>query len=173
MKLYRFSPIKKEEELLEAIKHVHFACFGLCKKVFGKHLPVAGNISVFCHYDEEYSFLLELRKKLTKESDNFNQKYFRLHDPINIPAHEDVPETTYTYLYVRRPDQYRGQVGDADFVLDDEKYAEFRKKLLNNPRINGVKIFDRPDLNMIELSDPDTDALVYVESSSCQISRNH
>ena len=33
MKLYRFSPIKNEEELLEAIKHTHFACFELCKKL--------------------------------------------------------------------------------------------------------------------------------------------
>lgn len=164
MKLYRFSPIKNEEELLEAITHTHFACFELCKKAFDKYFPVAGNIGVFCHYDDEYKFLTELRKKLTEESDNLNQKYFRLHSPIVIPAHEDVPETTYTYLYIRRPDQYRAQVGDVDFVIDDEKYIELKKSLQNGSQINGAKIFDRPDLDMVELSDPDNDALAYVST---------
>ena len=28
--------------------------------------------------------------------------------------------------------------------------------------MNGAKIFDRPDLDMVELSDPDIDALAYV-----------
>ena len=164
MKLYRFSPIKNEEELLEAIKHTHFACFELCKKAFDKYFSVAGNMGIFCHYDDEYKFLTELRKKLTEESDNLNQKYFRLHSPIVIPAREDVPETTYTYLYIRRPDQYRAQIGDVDFILDDEKYIELKKSLQNGSQVNGAKIFDRPDLDMVELSDPDTDALAYIST---------
>ena len=164
MKLYRFSPIKNERELLEAIKHTHFTCFELCKKVFGKYLSVAGNIGIFCHYDEEYKFLTKLREELTEQSDNFNQKYFRLHSPVIIPAHKDVPKTTYTYLYIRRPDQYRAQVGDVDFVLDDEKYIELKKSLQSGSQINGAKIFDRPDLDMVELSDPDTDALAYIST---------
>ena len=164
MKLYRFSPIKNEKELLEAIKHKHFACFELCKKAFGKYLPVAGNMGIFCHYDDEYKFLTKLREELTEQSDNFNQKYFRLHNPIIIPAHGDVPETTYTYLYIRRPDQYRAQTGHVDFVLDDEKYIELKKSLQSGSQINGAKIFDRPDLDMVELSDPDTDALAYIST---------
>lgn len=164
MKLYRYSPIKNEEELLEAIKHTHFACFELCKKAFDKYFPVAGNMGMFCHYDNEYKLLTELRKKLTEESDNLNQKYFRLHDPIVIPVRGDILETTYTYLYIRRPDQYRAQVGDVDFVIDDEKYIELKKSLQSGPQINGAKIFDRPDLDMVELSDPDTDALAYVST---------
>ncbi len=130
MKLYRFSPIKSEQELLEAIKHTHFACFELCKKAFDKYFPVAGNMGVFCHYDDEYKFLIELRKKSTEESDNLNQKYFRLHNPIVIPARGDVPETIYTYLYIRRPDQYRAQVGDVDFVIGDKEYGELQKFLI-------------------------------------------
>ena len=149
---------------MKAIKHTHFACFELCKKALGKYLPVAGNMGVFCHYDDEYAFLTKLRKELTEQSDNFNQKYFRLHNPIIIPVREDVPETIYTYLYIRRPDQYRAQVGDVDFVLDDGKYAELKKSLQNSSQINGAKIFDRPDLDMVELSDPDIDALAYVST---------
>ncbi|MCR4327946.1 MAG: hypothetical protein NUV53_00305 [Patescibacteria group bacterium] len=164
MKLYRFSPIKNEKELIEAIKHTHFACFELCNKAFGKYLPVAGNMGIFCHYDDEYKFLTKLRQELTEQSDNFNQKYFRLHNPIIISAHEDVSETTYTYLYIRRPDQYRAQVGDVDFIIDDEKYTELKKSLQSGSQINGAKIFDRPDLDMVELSDPDTDALAYIST---------
>ena len=164
MKLYLFSPIKNEQELLEAIKHTHFACFELCKKTFNKYFPVAGNMGIFCHYDSEYKFLTELRKKLTEESGNLNQKYFRLHNPIVIPARGDVPKTTYTYLYIRRPDQYRAQVGDVDFVIGDKEYTELKKSLQKGSQINGAKIFDRPDLDMVELSDPDIDALAYVST---------
>lgn len=164
MQLYRFSPIKDKKELFEAVKHVHFACFELCKQAFGVYLPVAGNMGVFCHYPDEYRFLTKLREELTKQSDNFNQKYFRLHEPIIIPAKDGVPETAYTYLYIRRPDQYRAQAGDVDFVLEDEKYDELKKSLSTGAEINGAKIFDRPDLDMIELSNPDIDALAYIST---------
>ncbi|HEX8762551.1 MAG TPA: GrpB family protein [Candidatus Saccharimonadales bacterium] len=85
MKLYRFSPIQNKEELLEAITFVHLACNYLCRQSFGEYLPNAGNIGIFCHYDDEYEQLTTLRKEMTEESDNVNQKYFRLHEPIIIP----------------------------------------------------------------------------------------
>ncbi len=164
MKLYRFSPIENKDQLIEAIKHTHFACFELCKKAFGKYLPVAGNMGVFCHYDNEHKFLIKLREEMATSSDNLNQKYFRLHEPIVIPARGDIPETIYTYLYIRRPDQYRAQVGDVDFVTDDQGYAELKKSLQNGSVINGAKVFDRPDLDMVELSNPDIDALAYIST---------
>lgn len=162
MKFYRFSPIKTEEELLKAIEHIHFSCFGLCKQSFGKHLPVAGNVGVFCHYDEEYNFLIETRKKLTEASDNPNKKYFLLHNPIVIPAKGDVPETTYTHLYIRKPDPYRAQVGDIDFILEEPDYSELKNSLLGEKKVKGLRVFERPDLDMVELYDPDNDALGYV-----------
>ncbi len=162
MKLYRFSPIKNESELLEAITHVHFACFELCKQAFSTYLPVAGNMGVFCHYDEEYKSLIELRKQLTEDSDNLNQKYFRLYKPIVIPAKGDVPETTYTYLYIRKPDPYRHHVGDVDFVLEESQYEELKKSLQEGKVMKGARVFERPDLDMVELYNPDVDALGYV-----------
>lgn len=164
MKLYRFSPIENKEQLIEAIAHTHFKCFELCKMAFGKYLPVAGNMGIFCHYDIEYQLLTKLREEMTEASDNLNQKYFRLHEPIVIPAKGDIPETTYTYLYIRRPDQYRAQVGDVDFVLSDEEYSKLKTSLQNGSQVNAARIFDRPDLDMIELSDPDIDALAYVSN---------
>jgi len=165
MKLYRFSPIQDELQLLEAIKHIHFSCYKLCKQSMGKYLPNAGNIGVFCHYDDEYKLLTNIRRRLTEPSNNPNQKYFRLHQPIVVPAQNDVPETTHTHLYIRRPDPYRHHIGDIDFYLEPEKYAELKQSLLAGKKIRGARVFERTDLDMIELYDPDIDALGYISTN--------
>lgn len=164
MKSYKFSPIRNEKQLLKAIKYTHFSCYELCKNSFGEYLPNAGNIGIFCHYDEEYKFLTALRISLTEPTDNINQKYFRLHKPIVIKAKGQFPETTYTYLYIRKPDPYRHQVGDVDFYLEPEKYAQLKMEMIGGKKIDGARIFERPDLDMIELHNPDIDALGYVST---------
>lgn len=166
MKLYRFSPIETKEKLVEAIGHTHFACFKLYKLALGKYLPVAGNMGIFTHYEEEFKLLTRFREELTETSDNLNQKYFRFHTPLVIPAKGDVPETIYHYLYIRRPDQYRAQVGDIDFVVSNGEYKQLKDSLLGGANINGARIFDRPDLDMIELSNPDIDALAYLSTQA-------
>lgn len=165
MQNYSFSPIKNHAELIEAITFTHFACYQLCKQSFAKYFPNAGNIGIFCQYDDEYEFLTKLRKELTEESDNVNQKYFRLHQPIIITAKDDVPETTYTHLYIRKPDPYRHQVGDVDFFLEEKEYTALKLSMLNGKQIKGARIFDRADLDMIELYDPDVDALGYISTN--------
>ena len=115
-----------------------------------------------CHYGDEYQFLTQLRKQLPEESDNINQKYFRLHKALVIPAQNDIPETTYTFLYVRKPDPYRSHVGDVDFVLEEDKYQELKKSLQDGTSIKGARMFERFDLDMVELYDPDIDTLGYV-----------
>lgn len=164
MKLYRFSPIKTESALQEAIKHVHFECYKLCMQSLGYYLPNAGNIGIFCHYDEEYEILTKIRKEITELSDNFNQKYFRLFQPIVIPVKNNVPETTYTHLYIRKPDPYRFHVGDVDFYMDPEKYKELKQSILTGKKIKGARVFQRADLDMIELFEPDIDALAYIST---------
>lgn len=166
MKLYRFSPMNNKEQLIEAVKYIHFACYKLCKQSFGKDLPNAGNVGVFCHYDNEYEQLTAIRSELTEPSDDPNQKYFKLHEPIIIPATEDVPKTTYTHLYVRKPDPYRHHVGDIDFYLESEQYTELKQSLLDGKTIEGARVFPRNDLDMIELYDPDVDALGYVSTNT-------
>ena len=52
MKQYRFSPIKNKSELLNAIAYTHFACHALCKQTFGHYVPIAGNIGIFCHFED-------------------------------------------------------------------------------------------------------------------------
>lgn len=166
MKLYRFSPIQYQAQLEEAIKHIHLACFQLCKQALGHYLPVAGNVGVFCHYDDEFAFLTELRKKLTEETNNFNQKYFRLHVPIVIPVKGDMPETIYEYLYIRQPDPYRSHVGDVDFVLDQKEYKVMKQSLLAGQKVKGARASNAGGLDMIELFDPDVDALGYITTST-------
>lgn len=160
-KQYKFSPIKTERELFEAIEYTHFMCFELCKKAFGKYFPVAGNIGIFCHYDSEFESLTKLRKELTEESRNWNQKYFYLHKPITISAKDDVPETTYRYLYVRKPD-YHTQVGDVDFVISTEEHQKLKDISFLKNKINNIEILYRPDLDMIRISNPDVDTLAYM-----------
>jgi hypothetical protein len=164
MKLYRFSPIQDQSQLFEAIKHTHFECYKLCKQSFGYYLPNAGNIGIFCHYDVEYEKLISIRQELTKASDNPNQKYFELLKPLAISAEGGVPEAVYTHLYIRRPDPYRHQIGDVDFYLEPQAYLELKTSLQYGKKMKGARVFDRPDLDMIELYDPDVDALGYVST---------
>lgn len=166
MKLYRFSPIEDKEQLLEAIKYAHFACHKLCKQSIGTYLPNAGNMGVFCHYDDEYEQLVAIREEITETSDNPDQKYFKLHEPIVVAAQDNVPETTYTHLYIRRPDPYRHHVGDVDFYLEKQQYDELKQSLVDGKQISGARVFPRNDLDMIELYDPDIDALGYVSTNT-------
>ncbi|HOZ36519.1 MAG TPA: hypothetical protein PLR18_01680 [bacterium] len=158
MKLYRFSPIENQDQLLQAIKYTHFVCHELCRKILYKYLFNFGNIGIFCHYDQEYELLTKISEELTDSTGSFNQKYFRLHQPMVIPAEGNVPETTYTHLYIRRPDSAKPQVGDVDFFLEPAEYA----KLKNQSNLKGVRPLNRPDLDLIGLHDPDIDALAYV-----------
>jgi hypothetical protein len=166
MKLYRFSPITDKKQLLEAIQYVHVACHRLCRQSFSEYLPVAGNVGIFCHYDSEYEQLTTLRQELTEPSDNVNQKYFRLHEPIVVPAQDGIPEATYSYLYIRKPDPYRAHVGDVDFFVGIDRYAGLKQSLENGEVIAGARLFPRADLDMIELFNPDVDVLGYVSTAT-------
>ena len=104
------------------------------------------------------------KKKLTEDSENFNQKYFRLHKPIVIPAQDGVPETTYEFLYIRKPDPYRHHVGDIDFYLEETEYQKIKQSLEAGQVLPGARIFPGPHLDMIELYHPDSDVLAYVST---------
>ncbi len=166
MKLYRFSPIQSREELLEVVGHVHSSCNQLCKEALGNYLPNAGNVGIFCHYDEEYDHLLRLRKQLCEPSDNPNQKYFKLHEAIVIQANKHIPEGRYTHLYIRKPDIYRAQAGDVDFYLEQSEYINLKNRINNGEGISGARVFPRQDLDMIELFNPDIDALSYISTQA-------
>jgi len=154
--------IESEEQLLETIQHIHFTCFELCKKALGKHLPVAGNVGVFCHHQDEFEFLTKIRENLTDEKDNWNKKYYRLHAPIIIPKNGEAPEATYTHLYIRKPDNERSEAGDIDFVLKGEEFKKVINLAVSGQKINEVEISYRSDLNMVWLSSSGSDALPFI-----------
>lgn len=162
MKRFRFSPIKNQEELLKAVKYIHIESFKLCNQKLGYFLPVAGNIGVFCHDDEEFEFLTGIREKLTDYSANWNKKYFRLYQPLVIPATEGIPETSYTYLYIRKNDAEHDQVGDLDFYMEPSRYKELKQSLVLGKKIQGVEILDRPDLDLIQISDTNVDVVAFI-----------
>ncbi len=167
MQLYRFSPITREEKLFEAIRHIHVESNTLCHTLLGKYFPNSGNIGVFCHYENEYDFLTQVREQLTESSENPNQKYFQLHNPIVIEAIWSIPETLYTHLYIRKPDPYRHQAGDIDLFLEQDAYKTFKEDIQSGKMsIDGVRIFPRADLDMIELFHPDSDVLVYISTDN-------
>jgi hypothetical protein len=162
MKLYRFSPIASEAELLQAIEYMHAECNKLVFQTFGRYLPVRGCIGVFTHYDDEFESLTELRKRLTAPQPTYKNKYFKLYQPITASEKDGIPAATYDYLYIRRSDPYRSQVGDIDFVLPVEDHEKMKQTLDTDTFINGARLFGRPEENMIELWNPDVDVLPYV-----------
>lgn len=162
MKLYRFSPIMSEDGLREAIRYTHRACHKLCKESVGEYLPVSGNVGIFCHDYDEYEYLTNLRKELTDETPNYNGKYFPLKYPITIEADGDVPAATYSYLYIRKVDPYRSQVGDVDFVMPPTEQAAMKRGLTVGDFRKGARLFERLDENMIELWKPAYDVASYI-----------
>ena len=164
MAVFRFSPIKDKSELFKAMEYIHIECHRFLKQNLGYLLPVAGNIGVFCHYEDEFSRLIEIRKELTDVNNNWNQKYFKLHKPIVFPAKNDIPQTTYTYLYIRKPELSNAKVGDVDFYLESEKYKELKQSLLSGKITKGLKLFERPDLDLIRLYDPNFDVSSFIGS---------
>lgn len=163
MNQFRFSPIRSKEVMLAALEYIHVQSFRLCKENIGRILPVAGNIGIFCHYPDEFEYLTNLRKELT-ENRNWNNKYFKLRAPISMKAQGYIPQTTYTYLYIRRPEVEHTHVGDADFYLPPAEYEALKQEVKNGVYGGGVSMFERPDLDLVRLSDPAIDVSAFIGS---------
>ena len=164
MDSFRFSPIKDKITLFNAIEYLHFAAHRLCKQKLGYLLPIAGNLGIFCHYDDEFEELIEIRKELTDMNVNWNQKYFKLNKPLVIQAKDEIPTTSYTFLYIRKPETTHLQVGDIDFYVKPDVYIELKQLVKAGKFPKGVGLLERPNLDLIELLDPDIDVASYVGS---------
>jgi hypothetical protein len=93
---------------------------------------------------------------------DYNGKYLTLKRPITFPERGDVPAATYEYLYVRHVDPYQSQVSDVDFVMSEEDFERYKSMLDIAEFSHGMRLFGRPEENMIELWLPDRDMLYYV-----------
>ncbi len=151
------------KQLLETITKIHFESYQLCKEAFGRYFANAGNIGIFCHGDDEYGYLTKIREELTEPSNNPNQKYYTLKDPIIIPGKDAVPETTYKYLYIRKPDPsaYGQHSGDVDFYTDAE-YESLIKQVADG-LIPGAELYEQAGVGtLIQISNQNIEALAYI-----------
>lgn len=162
----RMNSIHNKEQLFKTLETIHFDCFQLCKKYFNRYFPVTGNIGVFCHSEDEYIFLTKLRTEMTYPSDNPDQKYFLLKNPIIMEQANSVPKTTYTHLYVRQPDPtpFGNHSGDVDFCLPTNEYNSLIQSVKNGGYPHGVAVYTQKGLELVELSDPTISALAYIST---------
>lgn len=163
--------IKNISELLQAINQIHFEGYLLCKQSFGRYFPNAGNIGIFCQSDEEYQLLTSMREELTMPSNNPNQKYFELYKPITIEPTNDLPETIYTHLYIRKPDpsEYGKHSGDIDFAVNEEEYSKLIELVRNN-EISGAHLYEQKGVGtMIEMESKEVKALSYISTSEMTV----
>ena len=105
---------------------------------------------VFSQNEGEYESFLAIAKELgeivkeTKMGPVFHV------DPIQTIAGD------LRIVKVRKPDSKRKERGDADFTVSD--YQNFKKEYLNKP---GFGIIERPEMEIIELIDPEFSAIAY------------
>lgn len=148
---------------------IHLDCCSLIKQTIGHYLPVAGNIGVFCQSDGEYEDFTRLAKELTFTSKNPDQKYFQLKVPITcIIENNDVPEMTYTHLYIRKPDltSYGKYLGDVDFVLSPKEYKILKDKVKDGKAAPGMEIYDRTGWDTIQITNPKINSVAYISTQS-------
>jgi len=107
-------------------------------------------VCLFSHSAQEYDDLLILTNTLGNV----------LQDTTTGPIINIAPMPTASgpvqILKIRKPDKSRPERGDADFTVSD--YLKFKSVYLDKP---GFNLIERPDFEMIELSDPSTDVLAY------------
>ncbi len=142
---------------------VHRDCHQLIKQSLGNYLPVAGNIGIFCQSDRECKTFSNLKKEITFLSDNPNQKYFQLREPIVIPNKNNIPEAKYTHLYIRKPDpsQFGKYLGDIDFIMQPTEYKKLKQKVVKGKIINA-SLFNRPKWDMIQITDPNISSVAFI-----------
>ena len=154
MQLYRFSPIKNEKQLREAVIYITEKTPELAKKIIGKTLPVK-SLTIFSHYPDEFGKLSEVTKIIGNFVNENNGPRVTLHEPIIVGGN------TITNLRIKKPDPYRMQVGCNDF--DVPEYVTFKNEYLSK-HSNNLRLIERKDYEMIEFFDPNFDVLAYVIS---------
>lgn len=165
-KLYKFSPIKNEQTLLDAAVYIIKEMRLLSGELLDASLPVK-SVKIFAHYPDEYDALKVILASLGESSlHTYTSDYVRLHKPITVDGEE------VTLLGIRIPDPYRLQVGCGDFSID-VNYDEFvQKYVTNDDPTSFVRKAVGHILNMTELWHPDKDVLGYVLAPDSEWSKD-
>ena len=151
-----------QEDLTHKLEYIYKGCKELLNLVMKKDYVSSGNIAIFAQSEDEFNILNDLKKQITKVSENPNQKYFELIEPITF-KHNDYPSDTFTHLYIRKfdPTDYGKYLGDIDFVCSDEEYKVLREQVQNG-LFNGAEIYGRPGWDNIQISSTDYGVLPYL-----------
>lgn len=154
------------DEVINILNQLHIESYELLKNEFNRFFPNAGNIGVFCQTNEEFDRLNKIKELITLKTDNTDQKYFPLIKPIVIPRIENIPETIYTHLYIRKPDPspYGKYRGDIDFYTIEEEINEIMTTLKNNPK-HGLEIYHQNGVgDLIQISNPQLQTVAYIST---------
>jgi len=152
-RLYRFSQIKTQEELVIAINYVAEKATELCYKITSQTYPI-DYLTIFSHYPEEFNFLKQTALEMGNLKSENHGPLVELSTPLKLTNGE------LKLLRIREPDPYRMQVGCSDFIVPD--YQEFKNQFLG--KSENLRLIERPDLELIEFFHPDFDVLAYVLS---------
>lgn len=156
MKLYRFSPIKNDEDCPKVLEYIQEKLRELSRLIIEEELPI-NTLKIFAHYEDEYRLLKSWVDSIgnNEEEGSSTSYYVKPHRPISI--NDDPIE----YVGIRAPDPYRSQVGCGDYVVSN--FDDFKAKYLGkSPYIREVP---HQKYEMLELFHPDIDVLGYIVKS--------
>lgn len=156
-----------KEQLYEKVRYIYQQCSNLVKASLGVVPPTAGNVAIFCQSDEEFAAFSKIANQIVQPSDNPNQKYFQLVEPIVIEDTDELPGTTLTWLYIRRPAADSPESGDVDYTMDEADY-EHLKVRVGAGKVKNASIYVRPGWDMIEFRNNKYDGLPYVATLQMQ-----
>jgi hypothetical protein len=151
---------KTVEQLYERVRYIYQQCSLLVKESLGSVPPTAGNVAIFCQSDEEFEEYSKVAELLVHPSDNPNQKYFQLVEPIVIEATGELPGTTLSWLYIRKPSPDSPKSGDVDYTLSQADYDKFKAEV-SAGKIKDASIYVRPGWDMVEFRNSAYDGLPY------------
>ena len=81
MQLYRFSPIKDEKQLREAVVYVADKTSTLAKKIISKPLPIS-SLTIFAHYPDEFEKLSKIARDIGNFFDESNGPRVALYEQM-------------------------------------------------------------------------------------------
>ena len=155
-----------ENDLVNLITQIHKDCYYLCFSAFAKYYANSGNIGIFAQSQEEYDQLIQIRDNIVIPSNNPDLKYFELRKQIVIHSIKNIPEISYKYLYIRKPDpnDYGKYLGDIDFVTSKLELSDILRKIKNGNLIHNTTIYNYNDKEFIQLSNSGIKSVGYLST---------
>lgn len=152
----------KNEEIIKKLEYIYQKSKDLLSLVMQKDYPVAGNIAIFAQSVKEFNTLNDFKKKITKPSNNPNQKYFELLEPLTFKYNNYLADT-FTHLYIRKldPSRYGKYLGDTDFVCSEEEYKSL-KDLIQKGQFIGAEIYNRTGWDNIQITSEEFGVVSYL-----------